>query len=451
MNVTFNKINDVTAEVIVKIEAKDYADKVKKQIKEIGKQRPEPGFRQGHVPAGILEKKYGKAVKYDVVNKEVSDALFNYIQENKLRVLGNPVPRKNDDFNLDNDDFTFEFEVGLAPEIKSPVNKELTVPYYTIEVTDEMIDKQDEAMRRRFGKQESGDTVDATALVKGVITELDENGAPKADGIVQENGIVAPQYFKSDDQRNLFIGKHVGDVVVFNPAATCDTNPAELSSMLGVDKEKAASYTGNFSMDIKDIIVLNPAQPGEEYYEQAFGKDKVHDEKEYREALKNMIAASLAADSDYRFTIDAKDAIMKAVGDIDLPAEVLKDFLKMQNDGMTDEEAEKTFEDAVPSLKWDLVRDAVAEQLQIKVDDQDIREIARAMARRQFAQYGMNNVPEDVVDRYADDVIKDKRYHEQLVNQALDHKLFNGIRASVTIDDKNVSVDQFNALFAPAV
>lgn len=450
MNVTFNKINDVTAEVIVKIEAKDYADKVKKQIKEIGKQRPEPGFRPGHVPAGILEKKYGKAVRYDVINKEVSDALFNYFQENKLRVLGNPVPRKNDDFNLDNEDFTFEFEVGLAPEITSPVNKDLTVPYYTIEVTDDMIDKQDEAMRRRYGKQESGDTVDATALVKGVITELDENGAPKADGIVQENGIVAPQYFKSDEQRNLFIGKHVGDVVVFNPAATCDGNPAELSSMLGVDKEKAGEYTGNFSLDIKDIIVLNPAQLGDEYYEQAFGKDNVHDEKEYREALKNMIAASLAADSDYRFTIDAKDAIMKAVGDIDLPAEVLKDFLKMQNEGMTDEEAEKTFEDAVPSLKWDLVRDAVAEQLQIKVDDQDIREIARAMARRQFAQYGMSNVPEDVVDRYADDVIKDNRYREQLVNQALDHKLFNGIRASVTIDDKNVSVEQFNALFAPA-
>ena len=219
-----NKIDNVTATVTVSLEEKDYQDKIKKTLKEINMSRPEPGFRPGHVPAGLIQKKYGKAVKYDVINKEVSEALYNYIKENEIQVLGNPVPKKNEEFDLDNKEFTFEFTVGVAPEIDTKVNKEMHIPYYTIEVTEDMIQRQDEMFRRRFGAQVPGDTVEPNALVKGVITELDEQGQPKEGGIVVENGIVSPQYFKSEEQRALFIGKHVGDVVKFNPAATCEGN-----------------------------------------------------------------------------------------------------------------------------------------------------------------------------------------------------------------------------------
>lgn len=206
MNVTLNKTGNVTAVVTVTLEEKDYQDKIKKTLKEINMSRPEPGFRPGHVPAALIQKKYGKAVKYDVINKEVADALYNYIKENNIPVLGNPVPKKNEEFNLDDKDFTFEFTVGIAPEIDTHVNKEMHIPYYNIEVSDEMIQRQDEMFRRRYGAQVPGETVEPNALVKGVITELDENGEPKAEGIVVENGIVSPQYFKSDEQRNLFVG-----------------------------------------------------------------------------------------------------------------------------------------------------------------------------------------------------------------------------------------------------
>lgn len=447
MNVTMNKLDNVNATLTVALEEKDYQDKVKKALREINQNRPEPGFRPGKVPAGLIQKKYGKAVKYDVINREVADAIYNYIKENEIQVLGNPVPVKNDDFNLDDKDFTFEFKVGIAPAIDTHVNKEMHIPYYTIEVSEDMIQRQDEMLRRRYGSQVPGDTVEPNALVKGVITELDENGAPKAEGIVVENGIVSPQYFKSDEQRDLFIGKHVGDVVRFNPAATCEGNEAELSSMLGIAKEETAAHHGDFNLEIKEIIVLKPAEDGEEYYTNVFGKDKVHDAEEYKAALKDMIANQLQADSNYRFTIDGKDVILKAVGDIELPDAILKDYLKQQDEKLNDENIDAEYDRLRPDLVWQLVREAIAKQLEVKVTRDDALELAKAIAQNQFAQYGMSGLPDDVLTKYAEDMLNNDKTREQIFNQAVDSRLWAEIKQTVTVDDKTVSVEDFNALF----
>lgn len=447
MNVTMNKLDNVNATLTVALEEKDYQDKVKKALREINQNRPEPGFRPGKVPAGLIQKKYGKAVKYDVINREVADAIYNYIKENEIQVLGNPVPVKNDDFNLDDKDFTFEFKVGIAPAIDTHVNKEMHIPYYTIEVSEDMIQRQDEMLRRRYGSQVPGDTVEPNALVKGIITELDENGAPKAEGIVVENGIVSPQYFKSDEQRDLFIGKHVGDVVRFNPAATCEGNEAELSSMLGIAKEETAAHHGDFNLEIKEIIVLKPAEDGEEYYTNVFGKDKVHDAEEYKAALKDMIANQLQADSNYRFTIDGKDVIVKAVGDIELPDAILKDYLKQQDEKLNDENIDAEYDRLRPDLVWQLVREAIAKQLEVKVTRDDALELAKAIAQNQFAQYGMSGLPDDVLTKYAEDMLNNDKTREQIFNQAVDSRLWAEIKQTVTVDDKTVSVEDFNALF----
>lgn len=364
-------------------------------------------------------------------------------------VLGNPIPEKNEKFDIEDTDFTFTFRVGLAPEIKNVVDKNLTIPYYTIEVSDEMIDRQNDALRRRFGQQVPGDKVEPDALVKGVICELDENGNPKEGGVVVENGIVAPKYFKSEKQRKLFEDKKVGDTVVFNPWETCDGNATELASMLNVDKKDAPSYKGDFSMEIKEIIVLRLAELNQEYYDQVFGKDNVKDEEQYRDQLKKMIAGQLVADSNFRFTIDAKDAIVKAVGDVDLPEDIMKDFLKSQNEGLNDENIDSEFEKIRPELVWQLLRDDILRKSDIKVEESDIMNVARLMAQNQFSQYGMTNLPDDVLDKYAKDIIKDKKAHEQVVNQAIDMKFYSYIRDNVNIDNKNVTVEEFNALFAP--
>lgn len=450
MKVDYAKIDEVNGEITVTLEEKDYADKVKKQLKEIGKNHAEPGFRPGHVPAGLIQKKYGAAVKYDIINKEVGNAVFDYIKENKLHVLGNPVPQQNEEFSIDAADFTLKFKVGIAPEFDTHVNKDLHVPYYIIKVSDEMIDNQDQQFSRRFGKQEPGETVDATALVKGVLTELDENGQPKENGVVVENGIVSPQYFKSDEQRELFMGKKVGDVVKFNPAATCDANATEMASMLNIDKSDVDAHKGDFNMEIKEIIVLKPAEHNQEFFDMVFGADKVHNEEEYRAALKDMISAGLRNDSNYRFTIDARNAIAAAIGELQLPDEVLKDFLKSQNEALNNENIDEEYTRLRPELEWELEKEAIASQLDIKVDEEDLKNTARMMAQSQFAQYGMANVPAETLDRYASDILKDEKARNQVYNQTVDMKLYNGIRASVTVDEKEVNVEEFNDLFRNA-
>lgn len=446
MEIEYKKLNDVTGEIVMSINEKDYADRVKKQLKEIGKKHAEPGFRPGHVPAGILEKKYGKAVKYDEINKLVGEAIYDYIRENNINVLGNPIPDKDNAVNDDATDFTFKFKVGVAPDFEIKVDKDLHIPYYKIEITDEMTQRQDEALRRRFGKQVPGDEVDATALVKGVITELNEDGTVKEGGVVVENGIVAPQYFKNDDQCALFIGKHVGDSLVFNPAATCDANPTELSSMLNVSKEDADKYKGDFRFDIKEIIVLKPAELNEEFFKEAFG-DSVKDEAEYHDAVKKMIEASLTGDQNYRFTIDAEKAISDKVGDIELPDEVLKDFLISQNENLNAENIDKEYVQIRKQLVWDLEKDKIVNEFGIKVEPEDLLNTARMLARNQFAQYGMANVPDDAVEHYAQEILKDDKAKSQVYHQTSDMKLFSAIRNAVTLDEKNVTVEEFNKLF----
>ena len=450
MNVTINKIDAVNATITVSLEEKDYQDKVKKTLREINMTRPEPGFRPGKVPAGLIQKKYGKAVKYDVVNKEVTDALFNYIKDNEIQVLGNPVPATKEEFDLEAADYTFTFNVGVAPEIDTHVNKDLTVPYYTIEVSDEMVDRQSDMYRNRYGAQVPGETVEPNALVKGVITELNEDGSIKEGGILNENGIVSPQYFKNDDQRAAFMDKKLGDVVKFNPWVACGESVVELSSMLNIDKEVAENTKSEFNLEIKEIIVLRQAELNQEFFDNAVGKDKAHNEEEYRAALKEMIEKQLASDSNYRFSIDAKEAIQKAVGDIELPDAVLKEFLMQQDENLNEENIETEYQRIRPDLVWQLTREAIAKQLELKVEEQDILAVARMLAQSQFAQYGMTNLPDDVLDKYGRDILNDPKSREHVVNQAVDMKLYYAIRENVTIDNKTVSVQQFNELFAPA-
>ena len=450
MNVTINKIDAVNATITVSLEEKDYQDKVKKTLREINMTRPEPGFRPGKVPAGLIQKKYGKAVKYDVVNKEVTDALYNYIKDNEIQVLGNPMPATKEEFDLEAVDFTFTFNVGIAPEIDTHVNKDLTVPYYTIEVSDEMVERQNEMYRNRFGAQVPGETVEPNALVKGVITELNEEGNVKEGGILNENGIVSPQYFKNDDQRAAFMDKKLGDVVKFNPWVACGESVVELSSMLNIDKADAEEAKGEFNFEIKEIIVLRQAELNQEFFDNAVGKDKAHNEEEYKEALKAMIAQQLASDSNYRFSIDAKEAIEKAVGEIELPDAILKDYLMTQNEKFNAENIDEEYQKMRQDLVWQLIREAIAKQYQLKVEEQDILAVARMIAQSQFAQYGMTNLPDDVLDKYGRDIMNDPKSREHIVNQAVDMKLYHIIRENVTLEEKTVTVEQFNELFKPA-
>lgn len=448
MNVTLDRIDNVNGVITLSIEEKDYQDKVKKELKQIGIKHPLPGFRPGHVPTGLLQKKYGKEVLVEVVNREIYDNLINYIQENKLNILGEPIIANADEVNFDTmKDFSFKFEIGFAPEVNVTLDKSVKVPYYTIEVDQKMIDQQDEMFRKRFGKQVKGEQVDATALVKGSMVELDEAGAVKEGGINVESTIVAPQYFKSEDEKAKFADKKVGEEVVFNPWNTCNGNQAEMSSMLNVDKEQA-DVKSDFKLTITEILVNQPAELNQELFDGVFGKDNVKTEEEYFAKLKEMIAAQLVNDSNFRFTMDAERVLKAQVGAMELPTEFLKKWLVRQDNKYTAENIDEEFTKMVPQLEWQLIKEQAVKQLEVKVNEDDLLADAKRIAYQQFAQYGMANVPEDMLEKYAKDILENKEYRQQVVQQSVDNKLYGAIKDAVTLDDKTVNVEDFNALFA---
>lgn len=451
MNVSMTKTDAVEARLTVSVEENDYKEKVQKKLKEIGRTHQIPGFRKGHVSMGDLQRRFGREVTSDVINQEVFEAVMKYIEDNKLNVLGQPVPVevKELDFKTQKD-FTFEYDLALAPELNIVLDKSEHIPYYEIEVTDEMINEQDQAFRKRFGAQVPGEEFEKDALVKGSIFELNEDGTVKDgdDAIQVVNGIVAPMYFKSAEQAALFEGKKVGDKVKFNPWDTCNGDPTELSSMLQVDKARVADLHNDFELTISEIIVVRPAELNQEYFDQVFGKDKVHNEEEYRAAIKDMIAAELANNSEMIFRISARKFFTDKYGDMQLPATTLKKWLMMRNEELNEANIDAEYEKMVPDLKWQLIKERIAEIAQVKIEEDDLLGFAKALAARQFAQYGMTNMDDETLTNYAKNILADKNYRPRLIEQVGDIKLFNAIENAVTLDREVVSLDRFKEIAA---
>lgn len=449
MNVTMDKTDNVNGTIAVTVEEIDYKAKVNKELKQIGLRYPERGFRPGHVPMTLLQKKYGRQTLVDVVNREAVDALSKHIEDNKLDVLGEPLLANPAEINFAaGGDFTFKFEVGLAPAINLTIDKNVKIPYYTINVDDEMVNSRDEALRKRLGKQVTGDEVDENALVKGSMVELAEDGTPKDGGISVESTIVSPRYFNSQEQRDLFIGRKTGDEVTFNPWATCNGNASELASMLNIDKEEATTKS-DFKFTITEILVIKPADHDQEFFDGVLGKDAVKTEEEYNDKLRQMIALQLKADSNYRFTIDAQEALKAMAGPLELPEAFLKKWLLRQDkdNKYTPENIDQKFAEMRPALEMQLIKEKAVKLLGVKVEEADVVEEAKALARQQFAQYGMGNVPEDVIERYAKQLAEDKDQRSTLLDRAVDDKLYKAINDAVTIDGKVVTSEEFNNLF----
>ena len=452
MQVTLLKNNDLNGIIKVEVVASDYADAVKKELKHLGNTRQIPGFRKGHVPASQLQRLFGKEVKSHVLNEEVYKAVIEYIRENKIDILGEPLPVDVKAINLDDQDYTFEYEVGFAPALDFEVNKDITMPYYTIAVSDEMVKEQDASLCERFGSRQPIEAVEGKALVKGAIMQLDEEGnvVTTEDAIQVVDGIVAPFLFTDKDQAALFEGKKVGDKVTFNPSATCNGNAVELASMLHIDKEKAAEVKGNFEMAISEIIGNIPAQHGEEFYKEVFpGNAEITTEEQYFEELRKMIAAQLEPNSEYMFQRDARKILVEKFGNFELPAEFLKKWLVARNEELTPEKADTEYTTMEPAIKWELISNKIAEKLDIKVEEADMISFAKGIAYQQFMQYGMTNMDDATLTEYAKRILSDKNYARRIHQDVFERKLFNSVRALVNVDEKTVSLDEFKALANP--
>lgn len=449
MNVTSNKIDSVSMRLTVSVEENDYKEKVNQDLKKIGRTHQIPGFRKGHVSLADLQRRFGREVTSDVINQVVFDAVMKYIEDNKLNVLGQPMPVEVKELDFKSQkDFTFEYDLALAPELNVEADKNITIPYYNIEVSDSMIEEQDKAFRKRFGAQVPGEEFEPDALVKGAIMELNEDGSVKEgeDAIQVVSGIVAPMYFVDKSEASKFEGKKVGDKVVFNPRKAAGGNATELASMLNIDKERTAAVQGDFEMAISEIIVVRPAELGEELYTNVFGKDKVHNEEEYREGIKSMIAGELQGNSDMVFTFSARKTYLEKYGDMQLPDAILKAWLVSRNENLNAENVDEEYDKMKEDLKWQLVKEQLAQKLEVKIEQADLLEFAKRMASRQFAQYGMTNIDDETITRYAQSILDDKNYRGRLVEQVGDVKLFTALKNAVTLDEKTVTLDEFKEI-----
>lgn len=443
MNVTLEKVNATTGKLAVSVEEGDYKDKVTAELKKIRREANIPGFRKGAVPMSIVEKRFRKQATSDVINREVYDAVVKYLTDNKLNILGEPLPMDVTELDLDNQkDYTFEYELGFAPEINVEINKEMHLPYYRIEVTPEMMEEQDKAMTGRFGTQEVIETYADRALLKGNIRELGKEEAyvEKADVIV------APWTFKNADQAAKFEGVKAGDKVVYNPYTAAEGNTAELAAMLSITREEAEQLQGDFEFTINEITGLKPAEHNEEFFKHAFGPECTTEEQ-YQEALKNSIAAQLLPNSASLFEHQTRDTLMKDYGNFELPVEFLKKWLVRRNpEQLNAENIDEEFAKAEPSMKWEILSGRIAEQLGVKVTEEDMLRFATHAAARQFAQYGMANLDEAILKNYAESLLKDQNNRRYIAEQVSNANLFEAIGNAATIDDHTVSLDEFKKL-----
>lgn len=439
MNITREEISPVELQLTVKVDQQDYSDEVTKKIKEIGRTHTIPGFRKGHVPFGELKRRFAKGVTSDVLNDMVYRAVFDYIRQNDLNVMGHPVPVEVKEVFTEGDQ-EFKYDVALLPKLDIKLDKDQTYPYYQIEVTDQMVDEQDQGLRKRFGSQIPGEEMEEDALVKGTLMQLNADGSVNSnEGAIQmTNAIVFPLYFKDKEQAALFEGKKVGDKVVFNPWKAAAGDPAELASMLGIDKAIAADVKDDFEMTISEFVVNKRAELGEEFYKNVFGDDHVKTEEEYRAELKKMIAGELENNSHILFRNTFDKDMMEKYADMPLPEALLTKLFFSEA-----EEPEKAYQAQLPGIKHEVIEANLTDLLSIQVTDDELLNATKQMTARQFAQYGMVGLDEEIIEKYAKEQLQKREARARIEEQVRAAKLYTAIENAVNLDRKTISLDEF--------
>lgn len=447
MNITFEKTGNVTGVLTLNIEKADYEANVKKGLQTAQKKVQMPGFRPGHVPAGMVKKMYGTQIKAEEVQKLISEKLYAYIQENNLDVLGEPIAH-DDQVDIEKDDnFVLHFDLGLSPEMNVELSSNDTVDYYDINVTEEMVDAQVKRMAQQAGHPENVQTYEERDILRGILAQLDENGQPVEGGIVVESASLMPTYFKNDEQKALFNGAKVNDILVINPSKAYEGNEAEVSSLLKVKKEEVAQYTGDFSFQVNEISRFVPAEINQEFFNAVFGEGAVEGEEAFRAKVKEGIQAQHVLDSDYKFLLDLRAYCEAKVGEVEFPNEVLKMVMLNNNKEKGEAYVEEHFEASINELKWHLIKEKLVKANDIKLEQADVKAAAVEAARMQFAQYGMNNVPVEYLENYAEEMLKNKQQAQSLIERSIETKLVAALKNVLNLNHKAVSAEEFGKLF----
>lgn len=431
----------------VQIEKADYQEKVEKALKTLRQKVNMPGFRKGMVPAGLIKKQYGVSVLAEEIDKLLQEKVFEYIRENKVNMLGTPLPKENQVNFETEENFEFSFDIALAPEFNVELSANDSVDYYDINVTDEMVDQQVKMYTQRTAKYEKVEDYQDNDMLKGLLAELDENGNTKEGGVQVEGAVMMPVYMKNDEQKAIFNGAKTNTVLVFNPSVAFDNNEAELASLLKLKKEEVVDHKGNFSFQIEEITRMIPGELTQELFDQVLGEGKAHNEEEFRAQIKETIAKQFEADSDYKFLIDVRTYLTNKIGKLEFPDALLKRIMLDNNKEKGEEFVAENYEKSLEELTWHLIKEKLVAANDIKVEQGDLTNMAKEATRAQFAQYGMINVPEELLENYSKEMLKKQESVEALLNRVVESKLSETLKGQVTLNHKAVSAEEFNQMF----
>ena len=448
MNISLENPEKVSGVLTLVVEEADFAGDVEKQLKDYRKKANVPGFRPGQAPMGMIKRQVGAQVKVDVINRLVGEKLYDYVRENKINMLGEPMPHLGEEpVDLDAAaPYTLKFDIAIAPEFKAELTKKDSIVYYDITTDDAIVDKEIDAFASRSGSYQKVDEYQDNDMIKGDIRELNEDGSAKENGITVSQASMLPSYIKVDEQKALFQGCKVGDVIVFNPKKAYPESNIEISSLLKVSKEEAEKITADFSFQVTEISRYQKHAIDQDLFDQVYGEGKVKDEADFRAKVAEGIKEQMVQNADFRFLQDVRKYVEEKIGEVKYADDLMKRIMLANNKDKGMEYVEKNYEASIKELTWSLAKNQIVEAQKIKVDDADVKAVAIDVTRMQFAQYGMTSVPEEYLEQYAEGMLKNRDQVDNLVNAAVDRKLMTALKDVVKLNKKTISFDEFRKL-----
>lgn len=437
MEIIKNQIDDLNLELTLSIKKEDYSEKKKKRISEYRRKAEIKGFRKGMVPVSLVEKMYGPSALVDSVNDVISEALNNYIKDNSLRIVGEPLPAEDQPQTdwVDGNDFTFKFDVATTPELSFELSASDEIPYYNINVTEAAKKEMKANLLKQYGSLEDGD---AAAEDDFIIVDL-EQGETRIEGAYVSIRNV------DEAQRSSFIGLKAGDVIDVD-VNKAFTNETDRASLLKVKKEELAALEPVWKMTVKNVKTFKSAEVSQETFDKIFGEGKVNSEEEFDAKIAERLVAEYAQESEFRFSKDARDYLMKKA-DIALPEKFLKRWIFVANEGkFTMEDIDKEFDAFLEDFRWQMIKGYLAQKYEVKVEQEDLLSSAKSFAAYQFAMYGMSNVPEEQLEAFAKNILSQEKEGRRVYEQVEEQKVLNAVRAQVTLKNKKISVEKFREL-----
>ena len=448
MNITFENPDKVSGVLTFVIEEADYQEDVNAQLKKYRKQANIPGFRPGQAPMGMIKRQVGAQVKVDVINKLVGEKLYDYVKENKINMLGEPMPHLGEEpVDLDAPaPYTLKFDIAVAPEFKAELSKDDKIAYYNIAVDDKLVDQQIEPFASRAGSYQKVDEYQDNDMLKGDLRELNEDGSTKEGGITVSEASMLPSYITVEEQKALFNGAKVGDIITFNPKKAYPTSNVEISSLLKISKEEAENVTADFSFQVTEISRYTKHAIDKELFDMVYGDGNVKDEADFRAKVVAGIQDQMNQNADFRLLQDVRTYVESKIGEVKYADELMKRIMLANNKDKGAEYVDKNYEASIKELTWSLAKNQIVEALGIKIEDADVKAAAIDMTRMQFAQYGMNSVPEEYLTQYAEEMLKKPEQVDTFINIAVDRKLMVALKDVVTLETKEISFEDFQKL-----